>query len=90
MILLGNRFSDIYNTLFDNSDNLSDFEDFPTASSTGCYLVIADGSDDIMFHKAERRKADPPKRYETSEWSFDDATLTDIPFTAIPLKFLTA
>ena len=85
MILLGNRFLDVYNTLFDSSDNLRDYEHFRTTSSTSSYLVteavrlltdyrIADGSYDIIFHRAEKMKTDPPNRYEISKWSFVDAT----------------
>ena len=67
VILLGNRFLDVYNTLFDSSDNLRDYEHFRTTSSTSSYLVteavrlltdsrIADGSYDIIFHRAEKNE----------------------------------
>ena len=98
MGLLGNRFFlDVYNARFSSTNNLSDFEGSLTPSSG--FLVTAAvrlGADSgvhmkveaiVLFHQAEKKKIDPPTKYEISKWSFGNAILADIIFLAFTLGF---
>ena len=71
---LSNCFLDVFNTLFDSIDDLSDHEGFPTPSNTSGRTVrlatdswSADVIDDIVSPSRKKTKADLPKRYEISK-----------------------